>query len=411
MKKIIILFCCCALVAACSDDKRYAPKEGRLTVFDVAAVQQATGQVDLDQSVLVSEWTQPMQNLQNKLPHIQATVTEKSIWSRRISKGDKLPNRALPTPVIVGKDMYVLDGAYTLTKVNVETGEQIWQQNLAEAKQGLSLAYADQKVFALSTDGLVMAMDEQGKQLWQKDLATATRAQLLADKKAIYLVTAQNQLIVLNAKSGQEIWRYQTTKPETWLTNMAAPAKSGHIIVAPFATGEVIAFDADSGMLLWIQMMVGDRPKDLMAVPQIVAAPVIEGNTVYLTGNANLIGAYDLKTGQTKWVLPEGATLTPVVGGNALFLLTNENRLMAVDKKSGKIFWQKEFKPQDKEMLWQGLFLLNDALVLRNAEQWVLINPKTGERIKTEKRVSATQPILVDQHLLLINDKMKATYF
>lgn len=411
MKKIIILFCCCVLVVACSDDKRYAPKEGRLTVFDVASVQQATGQVSLDQSVSVAEWTLPMQNLQNKLPHFQATLAEKNTWKRRISKGDKLPHRSLPPPVIVGKEMYVLDGAYTLTKLNAENGEQIWQQNLAEAKQGFSLAYAAQKLFALSSDGFLTAVDEEGKQLWQKDLATATRVQLLADKKAVYLVTAQNQLIVLNTKNGQEIWRYQTTKPETWLTNMAAPAKSGNILVVPFATGEVIAFDADSGMLLWIQMMVGNRPKDLMMVPQIVAAPVIEGNTVYLAGNANLIGAYDLKTGQTKWVLPEGATLTPVVGGNVLFLLTNENQLMAVDKKSGQIFWQKEFKPQDKEMLWQGLFLLNDTLVLRNAEQWVFVNPKTGEKIKTEDRISSTQPIFVDQHLLLINDKMKATYF
>ena len=154
MKKIIILFCCCALVAACSDDKRYAPKEGRLTVFDVASVQQATGQVKLDQPVSVSEWSLPMQNLQNKLPHFQTKIAEDSTWKRRVSKGNKLSNRSLPLPVIVGKDMYVLDGAYTLTKVNVETGEQIWQQNLGESKQGLSLAYAEKKVFALSTEGL-----------------------------------------------------------------------------------------------------------------------------------------------------------------------------------------------------------------------------------------------------------------
>ncbi len=411
MKRIIILFVCCLLIGACSDNKRYAPKEGRLTVFDVDPVQLAVGQVKLDKAQVMSTWVDSFQNPQNKLPHAKAEIAQKPLWKQRVSKGNKLPNRALPTPIVLEKVMYALDGAYMLTKVNLENGEQIWQQKLADSKQGFSLVYSNQRLFALSTDGLLTALDEEGKQLWQKDMSVAMRAPLLADKKAVYLVTAQNQLIVLNAKNGQELWRYQTTKPQTWLTHMASPAKSDNILVVPFATGEVIGFDADSGMLLWIQMMVGNRPKDLMTVPQVVAAPVIDENTVYLTGNANLSGAYDLQTGRTKWTIAEGSVMTPVVSGNALFLLTNENQLMAIDKKSGKLFWQKEFKPQDEDLLWQGLFLLNDELVLMNPEQWIYLNPRTGDQTKTEKRSCATQPVVVNQHLLIVNEKMKATYF
>ena len=410
MKKIIVLLLCCTLISACSDDKRYAPKEGRLAIFDAEPVQKATGHITLAKTTSIKEWTHSFQNQQNKLPNINATLTEKPLWQERISKAKKQKGRALPTPVLLADSIYMLDSAYTLTKLNSENGSQIWQKNLADNKQGFSLAYANKRFFALSTDGLLTAMDEEGEQLWQKDLATATRAQLIADSKSVYIITAQNQLITLNAKNGNELWRYQTAKPQTWLTSMAPPAKSENIIVAPFATGEVMAFDADSGLLLWIQMMIGNRPKDLIAVPQIVAAPVIDEDTVYLTGNANLSGAYDLKTGRTKWTIAEGSMITPVVSGNTLFMLTNENQLMALDKKSGKLFWQKEFKPEDN-MLWQELLMLNDELVLVNGKQWFFIDAQNGETRQIQKWPSATQPVISNQHLLLIDDKMKATYF
>ena len=157
-------------------------------------------------------------------------------------------------------------------------------------------------------------------------------------------------------------------------------------------------------------MMVGERPKDLIAVPQIVAAPVIDEGIVYLSGNANLTGAYNLQTGNPLWTSPFGSTLTPVISGNSLFILSNDNQLMAIEKKTGKIFWQRSMSPK-KDALWQHLLLINNELVLATEEQWVIIDTLTGETKQTQNKVSATLPVLINQHLLLINNKARATYY
>lgn len=410
MKKIIFLLCCVTLLAACSDNKRYAPKEGRIAVFDTTPTQQATGQVILTKAESFTSWPQPLQNTQNKLPNMAMTDSQTALWSGYVSKNQKLPNRNLPTPIVLTDVLYVLDSAYTLTKIDLTNGQHLWQLDLESDRQGLSLTYSNKTLFALSTDGLLTAVDEEGNQLWQKDFETATRAPLLSDKGTVYLTTAQNQFMALNAKTGKEIWGYQTVRPQTWLTNMASPAKSGNVIVVPFSTGEVMAFEADSGLLLWIQMMVGERPKDLIAVPQIVAAPVIDEGIVYLSGNANLTGAYNLQTGNPLWTSPFGSTLTPVISGNSLFILSNDNQLMAIEKKTGKIFWQRSMSPK-KDALWQHLLLINNELVLATEEQWVIIDTLTGETKQTQNKVSATLPVLINQHLLLINNKARATYY
>ena len=407
MKKIIALLLCCTLIVACSDDKRYAPKEGRLAVFEAKVPILAAGEVKTDEAQKVTTWELPFYNLQNKMPHLAMDKNDRT-WKEKIGHATDFP-RMLATPVVAGDALYVLDGNYELSKMKLANGERLWRIKAADNKTGLSVAYANNKVFALSTDGLLTAFDENGEQLWQKDFEEATRAPLVADKNGVYLITTHDQFIVLNPKDGKEVWHYRTTEPQTLLTNMAPVAKSKNILVVPFATGEVMAFDADSGLLLWIQMMIGNRPQDLTEVPQIAAAPVIEGDTVYLSGHANFSGAYALRSGETKWTVNYGTALTPVLNGNTLFMLTMQNELVAVDKKTGKAFWLKVYKPEDTP--WQSLLLINDELVLSDGEHLLYVNPKTGAKIRVEKQDLNALPIVIDGRLITMDEKTKLTVY
>ena len=407
MKKIIALLLCCTLIVACTDTKRYAPKEGRLTVFEAKVPTLAKGTVNTDTAQTISSWPLPFYNLQNKQPHFTMNQNTE-LWSKKIGYPTTV-SRLLPTPIVIDDTMYVLDGRNELIKLNTTNGELVWQHKISDDKIGLSLAYSDGKIFTLSTDGLLTAFDTDGKQLWQKDFAVATRAPIAVDKNGIYLLTTHNQFIVLNPKTGKEMWRYRTTQPQTLLTNMAPIAKSKGILVVPFATGEVMAFDADSGLLLWIQMMVGNRPQDLTEVPQIAAAPVIEGDTVYLSGHANFSGAHALKTGETKWTVNFGTALTPIINGNTLFMLTTQNELVALDKKTGKAFWLKVYKPEGKA--WKSISLVNNELLLSDGEHLLYINPKDGTKIRFEKKNVNALPLVINGHLILMDEKTNLTFY
>jgi len=407
MKKIIALLLCCTLVVACSDSKRYAPKEGRLAVFEAKVPILAVGEVKTDPAQKVSSWEMPFYNLQNMQPNLAMDNNDKT-WKEKIGHPtDSI--RMLPTPIVTEDAVYVLDGKYELLKLNRTDGQRIWQNKIADNKTGLSITHANNTIYALSTDGLLTALDEDGNQLWQKDFAVATRAPLVADKKGVYLITTHNQFIVLNPKDGKEMWQYRTTQPQTLLTNMAPVAKSKNVLVVPFATGEVMGFDADSGLLLWIQMMVGNRPQDLTEVPQIAAAPVIDGDTVYLSGHANFSGAYALHSGETKWTVNYGTSLTPVVSGNTIFMLTMQNELVAVDKKTGKAFWLKVYKPKDRP--WQSISLINDEVVLSDGEYLLYLDPKTGAKIRVEKKDLNALPIVVDGRLITMDEKTNLTLY
>ena len=163
-------------------------------------------------------------------------------------------------------------------------------------------------------------------------------------------------------------------------------------------------------MLLWIQMLIGNRPQDLIEIPQITAAPVIDKGVVYLTGNANLSGAYDLHTGDKRWSTLFSSKLAPVVSGNALFMITKQDVLTALDKRTGKIFWQKEMR-RDEKRQWQSLLLINDEIVLSDGEKLQFINPKTGEILRVRDETLYGYPIVVDKHLIKIEENTRVTCY
>jgi len=409
MKKIIILLLCCYCACACTDDKRYAPKEGRVAVFETLTPQQSQGTSRLEDTTRIEGWSSKMFNNQNRLPNAMVLEDEGSSWRRKVGNSIKLGSRTLPSPVVAEDALFVLDGTYTLTKLNLVDGAEIWQKTLAPEASGVGLTLGNNKLFAVSSKGIVTALTLDGDQIWQKDFQVPMRTFVQTDKNALYFVTAHNQLICLSQKDGKEIWRYQTTKTNTLLQDMAPPALSNGVLVAPFSTGEVIGFDVDSGSMMWIQVMVGSRPRDLVEVPQVVAAPVIEKGIVYLIGNANLAGAYDLKTGTNKWTHNLGARVTPVLGANAIFIITNDNELVSLDKKTGKIFWRQTYVPE-KGKAWQSLTAQNSLLVLEDGEQMIFVNPASGEQVVAREIDTKTQPIVVNNRTIIVNEKTKVSY-
>ena len=71
----------------------------------------------------------------------------------------------------------------------------------------------------------------------------------------------------------------------------------------------------------------------------VKAAPVIEGETVYAVGNANVLTAIDLRSGTRKWEKEIGSVNTPLLVGNTLYVVSNTNDLLAVNKDNGDVLW------------------------------------------------------------------------
>ena len=182
---------------------------------------------------------------------------------------------------------------------------------------------------------------------------------------------------------------------------MGRPALANGILVVPFSSGEVVGFNADTGVLLWSQDLVGQKAFDAVAsLSQMSASPVIENGIVYLVGHAGKTMAVNLKTGESLWQLERGGKTTPFISGNALFFVDNKNNLLAVNKKSGKLFWEVALENN----VWKGPYLIDEKLVLFTDEKSVAVDPKDGKTTTLDTRIEGSFPALVNDGIFFLGD-------
>ena len=76
---------------------------------------------------------------------------------------------------------------------------------------------------------------------------------------------------------------------------------------------------------------------------------------------------------------------------------------------AGKAFWLKVYKPEDKP--WQSLSLINGELALADGEHLLYINPENGKRLRVEKWDLNALPIVVNGHLMTMDEDAKLTVY
>jgi len=194
--------------------------------------------------------------------------------------------------------------------------------------------------------------------LWKVDLPGRGASSPIIAGGKIYLTACtgyrQKWLHVLcfDQSTGAKLWDRQFTAtgptachPET---NMAAPTPvtDGRNVYALFATGDLVALDAD-GNLLWYRSLSRDYG-NLMNQIGLAASPVLAGDTLLVpmenAGNSYAAGI-DVRTGQNKWKVErtrETNWVTPLVldlGGRVDAAFATNKEITAYDPQTGAKRW------------------------------------------------------------------------
>ncbi len=106
-----------------------------------------------------------------------------------------------------------------------------------------------------------------------------------------------------------------------------APAVSGDVVVAPFASGEVVALRTTNGAVLWMDTLsFTNRNNALSEIRDIPGRPVIYRGDVFAGSHSGVFGAITLRDGQRRWDLPITTITTPGRAGDVVYVRRPDGR-------------------------------------------------------------------------------------
>ena len=177
--------------------------------------------------------------------------------------------------------------------------------------------------------------------IWSANIGDGERrigvrqAPAVADGR-VFAAAAEGSVVALDLQSGREAWRFKADKDEGLRLSGGPGVGSGLVVVGGLG-GEVLALDASSGAERW-------RAK---VSSEVVVAPLVFQDTVFVRSNDGRITAFDAASGERRW-FNEHELPSLTVRGNAplaygpgvLFSGNDDGTLSALAMQDGRVLWE-----------------------------------------------------------------------
>lgn len=169
-------------------------------------------------------------------------------------------------------------------------------------------------------------------------------------------VTLRGAVYAFDTTTGEERWRFEVPLRKEYLPGWpdsvyadvdatgAMPAGDRVVVTT---TTQVLAFDAETGVVLWERFMPGESG--------FWVGPTVTGGAVYVGGTTQRVHKLDLATGGVLWTHVMDGSLTPIIevrDGHVYFTNDAWGELWVLDDQTGRSVWHG--RPPDRERTGEG---------------------------------------------------------
>ena len=380
-------------------------------------------------------WPQPGGEADHTLHHLCGAVELETIWKRDVGAASPRRARLTSPPIAADGRLFVIDAEAHVSAFDMENGDSLWdaelapdvrekfrvremfsRPKLAEIGFGGGVAYDGGRLFVTSGFRFVAALDaETGEELWRYETDAPIRTPPTAHRGEVYVVTITNELIAFNQNSGEKTWGFQSFEENARILSSASPAAAGDLVVAPFSSGEVVAYLAGTGRPVWNDTLSQSASLTALAsLNDIAGSPVIDRGLVYVISHAGKLTAIDIRSGQRVWEAPIAGVQMPWVAGDFIFVVSVDAELVCLSREDGAVIWVSQLPRYENEkkrtgrISWAGPILAGGNLVLVSTRgEAAKVDVATGEILDTEKISggSIVPPIVADETIFVLTEK------
>jgi outer membrane protein assembly factor BamB len=344
------------------------------------------------------DWPLPGGPTEVVIEHVEAAPAFEIAWRKGFGKASNVKVHVTAPPVLADGRVYVMDAEADVVALDARTGAQIWKRRLKADNRrdkvgfGGGVAYSNGKLYVSSGFRFVAQLDAAtGEVGWRQDVASPIHGAPTISAGKVYAISTDNELLTFDLATGAPAWNFQALVEPARILSASSPAIAGDVVVAAFASGELVALRAGNGNDLWNNALSrASRTNALSEIRDVAGRPVIFKGDVFAASHSGVFAAVDLRSGQPRWSLPVSSITTPWPAGDVVYIISRAGELVCASRETGQVYWIKDLnegikKTQDKNLFF-GPVLASDKLIVVSSDGRALsINPKTGEVTKTLK--------------------------
>lgn len=368
------------------------------------------------------DWKQSGAGATKVVGHVDAAPEFVIDWRVKVAGGTDRSGALTSAPVSDGTNIYLLDGEQRVKSISGANGATNWAVKLESGRRrdkrsvGGGIAVNGDTLYVSSGFGFVVAMDAStGAEKWRRPLGTPVTGAPSYKDDHVYVITQNNEVFALSQETGQVEWSDQAIAESARVLAAPSVAAVEDLVVAPFSSGEVIAYLGANGRRLWNEgLSRSGRFTPISSINDIASRPVLSQGLVYAASQSGLLAAIDARTGRRVWAQSIGSVHAPALIGEYLFIAGVDGEIACIAVNTGSVVWVNElqaFKNTKKKrgrISYAGPVVSQNRVIVASSEgELISISAQTGEEI-TRLNIKDSvflEPIVVGDRLIILTDE------
>lgn len=341
------------------------------------------------------------------------SVQVRKVWSTRIGDGSGRSGVRLQPAYADGK-LYLISTNGKLEALDARTGKRIWEQSASTSdrvwlvfhrrKPGPDARYAggptvSGNLLVVGTlDGHVYGYDAAtGKRLWSATVDDEVISPPAIDAGTVYVRTNSGYIYALDANNGEREWLNDQANVPLLSLRGNGPLLATHgIVLFGNDSGNVVSLRGDTGAVQWkVPIAKGLGRSDIQKLDDADDALAMDGDTVYATAYHGDLAAINAQQGQTEWTRAFSSYVGVGVAAKDLIGVDSNSVVWAFSKDGGANMW----KQDALEFHWLTAPAIQDQYAVVGGVQgyvnWLdLSNGKLAARVRLSKDAIRARPVV-----------------
>ena len=316
-------------------------------------------------------------------------------------------------PVVAGDMVYAASHRGNLTKIDLATGNKIWEVSVPE-RLAIGPGSDGRTTVAVSTKGMVFAYDESGKPIWKVSVGSEVLSEPIVAGGIVIIRALDNRFIGLDAQTGTRKWVYQRQQSALSLrVGYGMLAINNEVIVTGFAGGRFGMIAIANGGLVWETPV--SFPKGFSEIERlndVTAKPSMEGDIICAVSYQGRIGCGQARTGNLIWFKDYSSYTGTSQSSDMVFSANEKSYVTAFATKDGTQVWentQLTYRDLGESLAVGRVLLMGDAQGYIHA--FSQANGEMVARIRHDSSPISAAPVAVGGLILVQSQSGKITAY
>ncbi len=334
-----------------------------------------------------------------------------TLWSEKISggQGEYYHQFRLQQDA---KHIYAASQKGRIFKLTKEDGDGIWDVEL-EDRLTTGIEVDDEHVYVATRNGVLVALDKfTGEQKWAFTMRSELVSRPVSDDSFVYMHTSNGDVYKVNAVSGEQVWRVVTNLPAVSLRGNASPILVPQLVIVGTAYGKVALINRDTGHIFAEpKVAVPEGDTEIERMVDVDGMPKFDSGILYAASFQGQLVALDMKNGATLWQTPASSFQDLETGFDSVYLVSDESLINAYNMNTGELKWVQEGLLRRKA---SPVIAFSSYLIVSDYEGYIHILSQLDGRFIARKKISGSgvrSPALIDGdtfYVIANNGRLKA---